>query len=314
MRRPSKENKALENNIPKEDVPRTQKLVASMLLEDRHVLQTDQIQLGNLVGSGGFAKVFACQLDGQPAVCKMIPAEKINDEMTYLLTNECTIWSKLAHRNIVSFYGMASASESVWLVCEWMPDGSLLELHQKLRKAKAPPPSDLGLLTKLSQVADGMSYLHAMEPPVLHRDLKSANILLSEGVERLAIADFGLARYCAGHGNKMTAETGSYRWMAPEVIRHEQYDERCDVYSFAILSWEMITYRIPFDQLMPVEAAFAVAKEGSRPSIPSYFTNQSITDMIGACWAQEPHQRPSFAKLSKALKEGVALHEKAKAA
>ena len=81
MRRPSKENKALENNIPKEDVPRTQKLVASMLLEDRHVLQTDQIQLGNLVGSGGFAKVFACQLDGQPAVCKMIPAEKINDEV-----------------------------------------------------------------------------------------------------------------------------------------------------------------------------------------------------------------------------------------
>ena len=54
----------------------------------------------------------------------------------------------------------------------------------------------------------------------------------------------------------MTAETGSYRWMAPEVIRHEEYDKRCDVYSFAILAWEMLTYRVPFDNMSTFPAPF----------------------------------------------------------
>lgn len=290
---------------------RTQKLVQSMHLDTRHVFEASQIDLGHLVGSGGFAKVYKCQLDGQSAVCKVISAEKLNDEMTYLLTNECTIWSKLAHRNIVSFYGMASTKDSVWLLCEFMPDNSLLDAHAALRKAKAPPPTDAELISKIMQVANGMTYLHAMEPPVLHRDLKSGNVLLSEGGQRLAIADFGLARYSDTSGKKMTAETGSYRWMSPEVIRHERYDERCDVYSFAILSWEMLTYRIPFDNLMPVEAAFAVAKDQARPPIPEAFAQKSIAAMIKACWAQDAKYRPSFAELTKALKEEETLCEQA---
>ena len=257
-----------------------------MSLEDRHLLQVEHIHLGHLVGSGGFAKVYKCSLGRQPAVCKVIPAENLNDEITYLLTNECTIWSKLAHRNIVSFYGMAWNPASIWLLGEFMPNGSLLEYHQKKRKAQAPPPTDLELINKLIQVADGMAYLHAMDPPILHRDLKSANVMLSEGGKRLAIADFGLARYCAAHGKSMTAETGSYRWMAPEVIRHEPYNERCDVYSFGILAWEMMTYRVPFDELMPVEAAFAVAREGTRPKVPDTLTNLAIKRVITNSWAQ----------------------------
>ena len=124
-----------------------------------------------------------------------------------------------------------------------------LTLQLELRKQRAPAPDALDLIEQLQQIATGMEYLHALQPPVLHRDLKSANVLIAEGGQRLAIADFGLARYQANPGKKMTAETGSYRWMAPEVIRHEEYDKRCDVYSFAILAWEMLTYRVPFDNM-----------------------------------------------------------------
>ena len=139
----------------------------------------------------------------------MITAEKLNEEMTYLLTNECTIWARLAHPHIASFLGMASTPTSVMLVCELLPDGALQDRLAKLRKAKAPPPTALELVTQLQQIATGMEYLHALEPPVLHRDLKSANILLKAGGAHLAIADFGLARYQASAGSKMTAETGS---------------------------------------------------------------------------------------------------------
>jgi serine/threonine protein kinase len=151
-----------------------------------------------------------------------------------------------------------------------------------------------------------MEYLHELDPPVLHRDLKSANVLIAAGGRRLAIADFGLARYQA-KGGKMTAETGSYRWMAPEVIRHEEYDKRCDVYSFAILAWEMLTYRIPFEKLMPVEAAFAVAKEAKRPPIPPEWSELPIAEMLRACWCQDAKKRPPFSAICVALEEEIGL-------
>merc|ERR1719224_335810 len=140
-----------------------------------------------------------------------------------------------------------------------LPDGALGDHLKRLREKHAPPPKEIDLVMSLQQVATGMEYLHSLD--VLHRDLKSANILRTDDGNRLAIADFGLARYQETSGKKMTAETGSYRWMAPEGIRHEMYDWRCDGYSFAVLAWEMLTYRVPFEHMMPVEAAFAVAKD-----------------------------------------------------
>ena len=258
-----------------------------------------------MVGQGGFAKVHRCELDGQSAVAKVIDSAKLNEEMTYLLTNECTIWARLAHPHIVSFLGMASTPAAVLLICELLPDGALQDRLETLRRSRAPAPEALALVEQLQQVATGMEYLHALDPPVLHRDLKSANILIAEGGTRLAIADFGLARYQAAAGKKMTAETGSYRWMAPEVIRHEEYDKRCDVYSFAILAWEMLTYRIPFDNMMPVEAAFAVAREAKRPPIPTEWKAMPIAEMLRAYWHQDATKRPPFAAICVALDEEI---------
>jgi serine/threonine protein kinase len=276
---------------------RNQKLVDSMLLDRAKVLLPDQVSMGEMIGQGGFAKVFRCEVEGRGAVCKQINVEKLNDEMTYLLTNECTIWAKLAHRHIVLFHGMASTNTSIWLLCEFMPDGSLLEEHTRLKKARAAPPTELDLLGKYEQIASGMKYLHGLSPPVLHRDLKSANILL---------ADFGLARILDNSNKKMTAETGSYRWMAPEVIRHEMYNERCDVYSFAILGWEMLTYQIPFDRLMPVEAAFAVAREARRPDMPSDPPPPAtVQRMLEWCWQQDSMLRPSFAEVVEMLQKEI---------
>jgi len=295
----------------KEKEKENQKFVQSINLDDQQVLQPSQINIGPLIGKGGFAKVYSCTLNGEPAVAKVIDSQRMNEEMTYLLTNECTIWARLKHRNICSFFGMAPTSQAVLLICELLPDGALQDKLEQLRDKRAAPPSVRHLVTQLQQISSGMEYLHSLDPPVLHRDLKSANILLAEGGDRLAIADFGLARYQAAQGKKMTAETGSYRWMAPEVIRHEEYDQRCDVYSFAILAWEMLTYKVPFTDMMPVEAAFAVAREAKRPAIPPALadspTYSPINLMLTTCWHQQASKRPPFSAISTALEEELHL-------
>jgi len=289
---------------------RNKSLVASMELNEQQVFDSEKITLGSLIGSGGFAKVYHCKLEGhERAVCKAINAEKIDQEAAYLLTNECTIWAKLEHPHIVSFYGMSWTSTTILLLCEFMPGGSLQEANEKQRKSGRVMQGEVELIGQLTQVASGMAYLHSFEPPVLHRDLKSANILLAADSDRLAIADFGLARYQENQ-KKMTAETGSYRWMSPEVIRHEKYDWRCDVYSFAVLAWECLTYRIPFEKLMPVEAAFAVAKEAKRPALPEGCP-VAVSHMLNQCWHQEACKRPSFRRICSALAEEAALLEPA---
>jgi len=139
-----------------------------------------------------------------------------------------------------------------------------------------------------------MAYLHSRN--VIHRDLKPANILLTEG-NRAKIADFGMS--VANTGQELTAETGTYRWMAPEVIRHESYSSNADVYSFGVVLWQLISREVPFATLTPVQTAYAVA-EGSRPEIPSS-TPEQLRNIILACWDADTERRPSFTYIAMAL-------------
>lgn len=143
-------------------------------------------------------------------------------------------------------------------------------------------------------IANGMAYLHSRN--VIHRDLKPSNILLSRD-NRAKVADFGMS--VANTGQELTAETGTYRYMAPEVIRHESYSSNADVYSFGIVLWQLITREVPFASKTPIQAAFAVA-EGERPSIPAS-TPPRLREIISACWNQDSHMRPSFTYIAMEL-------------
>ena len=264
------------------------------------IIHPEKVALGVELGKGAFAKAFHCELDGMPAVAKIIKVRKMNEETRKLLSNECDIWSRLSHSNIVSLYGISSVSNSLVLVCEYFAGGSLLARHQSLLNSRAASLTQEQVVKMMKQVVSGMAYLHGFDPPVLHRDLKSSNILLSHDGDRLAIGDFGLARY-QSTDRTMTAETGSYRWMAPEVVRHESYNTACDVYSFAILAWEMLTYRIPFEDCTPVQAALAVAVGSKQLSIPDQYKDTDIEAIVTKCWHPQPSQRPSFAHLLIAL-------------
>ena len=140
------------------------------------------------------------------------------------------------------------------IITEYLSGGSLRRfLHMQ-------EPNSLSLkqvLTLSLDIARGMSYLHSQG--ILHRDLKSENLLLSEDMT-VKVADFGISclESCTGD---VKSFTGTYRWMAPEMIKGKKHTRKVDVYSFGIVLWELLTALTPFSELTPEQAAFAVAQK-----------------------------------------------------
>lgn len=98
----------------------------------------------------------------------------------------------------------------------------------------------------------------------------------------------------------MTAETGTYRWMAPEVIEHKPYDHKADVFSFGIMMWELLTGKLPYESLTPLQAAIGVLKTGLRPTIP-HNTHPKLAALLEKCWQKDPILRPDFSEILETL-------------
>ena len=183
---------------------------------------------------------------------------------------------------------------------------SLLDLMKTF--ASRGTPFSLGRTLRYAiQFAQGMSFLHTCKPPILHRDLKPANLLL-DFADTLKVSDFGLAKLrperAPTQGSEqvpddayqpytMTGETGSYRFMAPEVFRHEPYGRPVDVYSFAMILYHMLVGEPPWAHLDGLKAVRAAAIEHDRPTIPRHIV-QELAELCRAAWADDPKARPSF--------------------
>lgn len=148
---------------------------------------------------------------------------------------------------------------------EHMASGSLHSfLHSESAEVHERMLHESALLARIvAEAASGLAYLHARS--IIHRDVKTANVLLDD-LLRAKVADFGLATHFGR--DEYTAEAGTYRQMAPEIVLRRPYNHKCDVYSYGVLLWETLhPGQDPFSDLMPLQAAFAVAMQHARPAI-----------------------------------------------
>lgn len=228
---------------------------------------------------------------------------------------EVTMLNKLRHPNVVMFLGAVTTTPHMCILTEFCNGGSLFSALRKKSWRTCLSLEDLRHVAR--QIARAFCYLHAMR--IIHRDLKSQNLLLDrpvdEGCPVVKVADFGLSRNFNGIGTVtgsvagvMTSETGTYRWMAPEIIRHEPYNEKVDVYSYGIVLWELFSCEIPFAGMTPIQAAFAVADKHLRPRCESEYAKDvwippAWQALLEHCWHRSSHERPRFRDVLQILDE-----------
>jgi hypothetical protein len=292
-----------------------------------------ELKLEDVIGGGGFGQVWRAKWKGTPVAVKVLTgtaqAENVSKAVLEEFIAEINMVSGMRHPNICLFMGACLDPPNRAIVTELCENGSLwdalrspLSIYQVADGAtRRAWPLDLyderqvfdNIIPSLAPLgawpwalvkrvaagtARGMCYLHSGNPPVLHRDLKSANILLDESYTA-KLADFGLSRLKAVRSG-MTGNCGTVQWMAPEVLCSEHYAEPADVYSFGIILWEMLTQECPYEGLSPIQCALSVLNQNMRPVVPDWCP-QPFSDLINACVDRHPQSRPTFTAILAAL-------------
>ncbi|PQP98171.1 hypothetical protein Pyn_04085 [Prunus yedoensis var. nudiflora] len=204
---------------------------------------------------------------------------------------------RLRHPNIVLFMGAVTKPPNLSIVTEYLSRGSLYRLLHKPGAMEAL--DERRRLNMAYDVAKGMNYLHRRNPPIVHRDLKSPNLLVDKKYT-VKVCDFGLSRLKANTFLSSKSAAGTPEWMAPEVLRDEPSNEKSDVYSFGVILWELATLQQPWGNLNPAQVVAAVGFKNKRLEIPRDL-NPQVASIIEACWANEPWKRPSFASIMESL-------------
>ncbi|XP_043810046.1 serine/threonine-protein kinase STY17 isoform X2 [Manihot esculenta] len=257
-------------------------------------IDTDHLKFENKVASGSYGDLYRGTYCSQEVAIKILKPERVSAEMLREFSQEVYIMRKIRHKNVVQFIGACTRPPNLCIVTEFMARGSIYDfLHKQKGVFKLS-----SLIKVATDVSRGMNYLH--QNNIIHRDLKTANLLMDEN-EVVKVADFGVARVQTQSG-VMTAETGTYRWMAPEVIEHKPYDYKADVFSFAIVLWELLTGELPYSYLTPLQAAVGVVQKGLRPTIPKN-AHPKLAELLERCWRQDPSQRPNFSEIIDILKQ-----------
>ncbi|KAH7527796.1 hypothetical protein FEM48_Zijuj05G0004400 [Ziziphus jujuba var. spinosa] len=256
-----------------------------------------KLNMGEAFAQGAFGKLYRGTYNGEDVAIKILERPENDLEKAQLMEQqfqqEVKMLATLKHPNIVRFIG-ACRKPMVWcIVTEYAKGGSVRQFLVK-RQSRAVP---LKLAVKQAlDVARGMAYVHGLG--LIHRDLKSDNLLIFAD-KSIKIADFGVARIEV-QTEGMTPETGTYRWMAPEMIQHRPYTQKVDVYSFGIVLWELITGMVPFPNMTAVQAAFAVVNKGVRPIIPNDCL-PALGEIMTRCWDANPDVRPPFTQVVRML-------------
>ncbi|KAF8117790.1 hypothetical protein N665_0008s0134 [Sinapis alba] len=267
------------------------------LASDWLEISWDELHIKERVGAGSFGTVHRAEWHGSDVAVKILSIQDFHDDQFREFLREVAIMKRVRHPNVVLFMGAVTDRARLSIVTEYLPSlfrlihrpasGELLDHRRRLRMAL--------------DVAKGLNYLHCLNPPVVHWDLKSPNLLVDKNWT-VKVCDFGLSRFKANTFIPSKSVAGTPEWMAPEFLRGEPTNEKSDVYSFGVVLWELITLQQPWNGLSPAQVVGAVAFQNRRLIIPPN-TSPVLVSLMEACWADEPAQRPAFGGIVDTLKK-----------
>ena len=310
-----------------------------------------EVTIQQRLGEGQYGVVSRGDWRGTPVAVK---AFKGSDHITEgEFQQEVSLVQGLHHPHVVQFIGACTKETPYLIVTELALGGSLADVFN-LRVQ----PGIKRCLAMALHTARGMAYLHGRKPhPVIHRDLKPANIMICGHIQDggttndlifkhgvVKVTDFGLSRslqgfddednaqlepICTPHGAspvaspsyEMTGETGSYRYMAPEVFKHQRYGHKVDIFAYGVIMFQLFEKRTPFEGITPVAVARMVAEKNLRPAFPDprrtsgstmSQTPPAVQRLIQECWHPLPERRPEFAEICRRLEAVIADLKSAK--
>ncbi|KAG8987210.1 hypothetical protein FRB90_003545 [Tulasnella sp. 427] len=281
-------------------------------LSDRRSVNLDALDCtrrirkrSGLSETGGYSDVWRAEMNGRVVAVKALRSthiDQVNDiRMRKRLGRELHVWVSLRHPNVLPLLGFAFVDNGrrPCLISPWCMYGTLQDY---LRKYANP---DRKLLVR--QVAEGLRYLHSQSPPLVHGDLKTMNVLVTED-HYAKISDFGGSKHLGGEKTGLTTaglSFGTIRYSAPEISRHDSPQTlQSDVYSFAYVALETMTGRYPFWKVQNDSAVIhKVGWEGKTPSTEDYpeLKDEALWGLLRRCWMFEPSARPSMIEVCRTL-------------
>lgn len=263
------------------------------------------------IGIGSTSVVYKGRLRGvpQPVAVKEVTLSTIeeqystqDDGIILAITRELEVWPEVDHPGILKFLGFCfSPDQSTMRICsQFCTGGTLFDLLHNAWDIELSNRQRRDIMLDIAQAVD---YLHNFWQPVMHRDLKSLNVLLLDPAEdkqskiKVKLADFGFARKPA---DDLTCGAGTPHWMAPEVAQGTTYHLKVDVFSFAVIMYEVICRHMAFEMLTPEQVQREIA-QGHRPPLEGVFdtdtfvpesTPRELRDLVARCWSQNALDRP----------------------
>ncbi|GER48183.1 protein kinase [Striga asiatica] len=268
------------------------------------MVDLSKLFLGNKFAHGAHSRLYQGFYMDEPVAMKMIMVPNDDDDddengalgarLEKQFVREVSLLSRLRHENIIKLVAAFRKPAVFCIITEYLPEGSL---RAYLHKHKDPLPMPK-LISFALDIARGMEYIHSQG--IIHRDLKPENILITQDF-RLKVADFGIAceEACC---DQLADDPGTYRWMAPEMIKRKKYGRKVDVYGFGLILWELVAGAIPYEDMTPIQAAFAVVNKNLRPAVPKDCA-PAMKALIEQCWSLQPDKRPEFWQIVKVLEE-----------
>ncbi|KAI9981735.1 hypothetical protein PInf_009500 [Phytophthora infestans] len=264
-------------------------------------IPTEKLTRGKLLNKGGYGMVYRGSYRGEAVAIKtLLPEQGKTLAQINSFLSEIKIMAALEHPRVVRLIGVAWDSlADLCSVAEYMEGGDLRTLLNYFEYHECRPHGfDLEKARIALHVAHSLTYLHSLDPLVLHRDLKSKNILLTEDLEA-KITDFGVSRESSDR--TMTAGVGTSLWMAPEVMMGERYGSSADIFSFGVVLSELDSHVLPYaaaketdsGRVIPDTALLQLVSLGLLRIEFSSHAPQALVDLAHSCVDLDADARPN---------------------